>query len=147
MGSPRHPHTSASSKALAVGLGFGVAAVAGVAVGVLFSANALTIAAATRQRAKPALCEADLEEDAEGRILNWRSALRVIQQRVRRVVGSLMIFWSILQVLALKNGGLCLCDGVVFPPRASRPACVSVCGPSCWACSPPWAPRPSARRS
>ncbi|KAK2076482.1 hypothetical protein QBZ16_001008 [Prototheca wickerhamii] len=68
-------------KALAVGLGFGVAAVAGVAVGVLFSANALTIAAATRQRAKPALCEADLEEDAEGRILNWRSALRVIQQR------------------------------------------------------------------
>lgn len=140
MSSPRHPHPSASSKALAVGLGFGVAAVAGVAVGVLFSANALTIAAATRQRAKPALCAADLEEDAEGRILNWRSALRVIQQRVRRVVWVFDIFKGILQALARGDVGLCACDGVSFPSspsRASPPAFVSVSGPSCWACSPP----------
>ncbi|KAL6781384.1 CGL44 [Auxenochlorella protothecoides x Auxenochlorella symbiontica] len=80
MSSPSHTQSSVASTVFAVGLGVGVAAVAGVAVGAMFGASALSIAAASKQQARPPLTAKDLRRDEEGRILNWRSALRIIQQ-------------------------------------------------------------------
>lgn len=84
---PPPSRSAGKSAALAVGLGVGFAAMTGVVVGALYGANALSTTAASRQASKPALQEDDLLRDEAGRILNWRTALRIIQHGVSELLG------------------------------------------------------------
>ena len=66
-----------------VGIGVGVAAVAGLAAGAAIAGPVMVaagIAAASRRNAKPPLRPEDIKWDTEGRIENWSTLLKIIQQ-------------------------------------------------------------------
>jgi hypothetical protein len=74
------PETT-TAVSVAVGVGIGVAAVAGLAAGAAIGTGLMAVGAASSRRyAKPALTHEDIRWDAQDRIANWPSVLKIVQQ-------------------------------------------------------------------
>lgn len=79
--------SSKETAAVSVAVGFGVAAVAGLAAGAALGAGgAALLSAAGRRHIKDPLGADQVKRDAEGRITNWSSVVKLAQQAVRIIL-------------------------------------------------------------